>query len=221
MRLLRAIALVTLAVGGLGLAGCGSDDSNESAATVTTPPAPAATDSFTITELPPPTPPDTTPEGAGGCSMAGVRLTLPEQDLPPAVADVRKRVFDAAAACDYDTLEQIAEEKGQGFTFSYGSGTDASEYWRDLEENTLEQPLPMRALATILTQPFTRNESGSYAWPTAYSENPTEDAWRDLVYSGLYSAEVVQQMQEQNTGYLGYRTAITADGDWQFFVAGD
>jgi hypothetical protein len=21
--------------------------------------------------------------------------------------------------------------------------------------------------------------------------------------------------------YLGYRTAITADGDWQFFVAGD
>ncbi len=22
-------------------------------------------------------------------------------------------------------------------------------------------------------------------------------------------------------GYLGYRTAITAEGDWQFFVAGD
>jgi hypothetical protein len=32
---------------------------------------------------------------------------------------------------------------------------------------------------------------------------------------------VVDRMQEQNTGYLGYRTAITADGDWQFFVAGD
>jgi len=28
-------------------------------------------------------------------------------------------------------------------------------------------------------------------------------------------------MQAQGTGYLGYRTAITADGDWQFFVAGD
>jgi hypothetical protein len=221
MRLLRAIALVTLALGGLTLAGCGSDDSTESAGTVTTPPAAATTDSFTITELPPPTPPDTTPAGEGGCSMSGVRLTLPEQDLPPAVADVRKRVFDAAAACDYDTLEQIAQEQGEGFTFSYGSGTDASEHWRDLEENTLEQPLPMRALATILTLPFTRNESGSYAWPTAYSENPTDDAWRDLVYSGLYSAEVIDRMREQNTGYLGYRTAITADGDWQFFVAGD
>ena len=215
MRLLPAIALAALA-----LAGCGSDESDEAGATVTTPPA-ATTGSFTVTELPPTTPPDTTPEGEGACSMSGIRRTLPEQDLPPAVADVRKRVFDAAAACDYDTLEQIALEQGEGFTFSYGSSTDASEYWRDLEESSNESPKPMRALATILTLPFTRNESGSYAWPTAYSENPTEDAWRDLVYSGLYSAEVVDQMQEQNTGYLGYRTAITADGDWQFFVAGD
>jgi hypothetical protein len=219
VRPLPAIA-IAIALAALALAGCGSDDSNEAGSTVTTPPA-ATTDSFTITELPPPTPPDTTPEGEGACSLSGVRLTLPEQDLPSEVADVRKRVFDAAVACDYDTLEAIATERGAGFTFSYGSGTDASEYWRDLEENSIELPKPMRALATILTLPFTRNESGSYAWPTAYSENPTDDAWRDLVYSGLYSAEVVDQMKEQNTGYLGYRTAITADGDWQFFVAGD
>ena len=217
MRPLPVIALIALV-----LAGCGSDDSSESASTVTTPPAAATTDSLTITEPPPTTPPaETTPEDEDACSMSGVRLTLPDQDLPPAVADVRTRVFDAAVACDYDTLEQIALEQGEGFTFSYGSGTDASEYWRDIEENSSETPKPMRALATILTQPFTRNESGSYAWPTAYSENPTADAWRDLVDSGLYSAEEVDQMQEQNTGYLGYRTAITPDGDWQFFVAGD
>ncbi|NUT54666.1 MAG: hypothetical protein HOQ03_01610 [Thermoleophilia bacterium] len=211
--------LSLLAVAALVLAGCGSD-SDETVATVTTPPA-ATTDSFTITELPPTTPPDTTPEGEGACSMSGLRLTLPEQDLPPEVADVRKRVFDAAAACDYDTLEQIAEEQGEGFTFSYGSGGDASDYWREVEETSTETPKPMRALATILTMPFTRNESGSYAWPTAYSENPTDEAWRDLVYKGLYGAEVVDRMREQNTGYLGYRTAVTADGDWQFFVAGD
>ena len=203
----------------LVLAGCGSD-SDEAVSTVTTPPA-ATTGSFTITELPPTTPPDTTPEGTGACSMSGVRLMLPEQDLPAEVADVRKRVFDAAVACDYDTLEQIALEQGEGFTFSYGSADDASDYWRDLEESSTEMPKPMRALATILTHPFTRNETGSYAWPTAYSENPTEDAWRDLVYSGLYSADVVDQMRQQNTGYLGYRTAITADGDWQFFTTGD
>ena len=137
------------------------------------------------------------------------------------MADVRKRVFEAAVACDYDTLEEIALEKGAGFTFSYGGGEDASEYWRGVEEDSSEQPKPMRALATILTLPFTRNESGSYAWPTAYNESPTEDDWQALVDAGLYDAEVIGQMQAQGTGYLGYRTAITADGDWQFFVAGD
>ena len=212
MRLLPAIALIVLA-----LAGCGSDDSNEAGST--TPPTTTAT--ATITEPPETTPADTTAEGEGACSTSALRLTLPEQELPAAVADVRQRVFNAAVACDYDTLEEIALEQGEGFTFSYGGATDASEYWRDLEENSTERPKPMRALAAILTMPFTRNESGSYAWPTAYSENPTEEAWRELVYAGLYGADEVEQMKTQGTGYLGYRTAITADGDWQFFVAGD
>ena len=134
------------------------------------------------------------------------------------MADVRKRVFDAAVACDYDTLQQIALEKGAGFTFSYGGETDASEYWRKLEDEGTEKP--MRALATILAQPFTRNESGSYAWPTAYSENPTEEAWQALVDAGLYTQNQIDQMKTAGS-YLGWRTAITADGDWQFFVAGD
>ena len=143
-----------------------------------------------------------------------MRLTLPEQDLPAAVADVRKRVFDAAMACDYDTLEEIALEKGEGFTFSYGSSADASEYWRDLEENSTEQPKPMRALATILTLPFTRNETGSYAWPTAYSENPTEDDWRELVYSGLYGARRSTRCRPRAraTSATGPRSRPTATG---------
>jgi hypothetical protein len=201
------LALVLVAV----LAGCGADEADETAA-----PQPV-TVTQTVTE----TQPTTTAEPAAECSTAAVRLTLPEQDLPPAVADVRKRVFDAAVACDYDALEQIAVEKGEGFTFSYGAETDASGYWRSVEEGSEEEPKPMLALATILTMPFTRNESGSYAWPTAYSENPTEEAWQALVDAGLYSAEVIDQMKTQGTGYLGYRTAITPGGDWQFFVAGD
>jgi hypothetical protein len=200
--------LVLAAVLALAFAGCGSDEGNDAASTQPVIVTETVTQTETVSEEPEVT-----------CSTAGLRLTLPEQELPAEVADVRKRIFDAAVACDYDTLEQIALEKGAGFTFSYGGETDASEYWHRLEEEGTEKP--MRGLATILTLPYTRNESGSYAWPTAYSENPTEEAWRDLVYSGLYSAEVVDRMRDQNTGYLGYRTAITADGDWQFFVAGD
>lgn len=206
MRPLTATVLAALA-----LAGC-ADDADEAAA-----PEPL-TVTQTVTETQPPAT-TTTPEA--GCSAVELHAVLSDQGLPEAVAEVRQRIFDAALACDYETLEAIALERGEGFTFSYGGETDASDYWRSVEEGSEEEPKPMRALATILTMPFTRNESGSYAWPTAYSENPTAAAWQALVVSGLYAEGEVEQMQAQGTGYLGYRTAITPDGDWQFFVAGD
>ncbi len=213
---MKAVALVALVLAAPALAGCGSENTGAGAP----PPAPSpatVTETVETTEaLPPPT---TAPEVA--CSTAALRLTLPEEDLPAPVAEVRRRVFDAAVACDYETLEQIALEKGEGFTFSYGGGTSAAGFWRDVEEAGIEEPLPMRALAAILAMPHTRNESGSYAWPTAYDESPTAQAWQALVDAGLYAENAVEQMQTQGTGYLGYRTAITADGDWQFFVAGD
>ena len=205
---MRVFALAALVLT-LALTGCGSDDGDNTAAPMPT------TVTVTETETVP-----AEPDPEVECSTAGLRLTLPEQELPAEVADVRERVFDAAVACDYETLEQIALEQGEGFTFSYGGGSSAAAFWRQVEEAGTEQPLPMRALATILTMPFTRNESGSYAWPTAYSESPTDEAWQALADSGLYPQEQVDQMQAEGM-YLGYRTAITPDGDWQFFVAGD
>ena len=206
MRFLLAAAVLVVA-----LAGCGSDDADE---TAEQPPV-TVTETTTVTET---APAETETEPEVRCSTAGLRLTLPEQDLPPAVADVRERVFGAAVACDYETLEEIALEEGEGFTFSYGGGTSAAEHWRMLEESGTEEP--MRILATILTLPSTRNESGSYAWPTAYQESPTDADWQALVDAGLYTQEQIDSFKAGGS-YLGYRTAITADGDWQFFVAGD
>jgi hypothetical protein len=204
MRLLLALVLV------VALAACGSDSEN------TADPAPE-TVTVTQTETVEAQEPS---EPEPGCAAAELNRVLPEEDLPQPVADVRQRVFDAALACDYEALEQIALEQGEGFTFSYGAGPDdsAAVYWRELEESGAEQPL--RVLATILTLPHTRNESGSYAWPNAYSESPTDEAWQALVDAGLYTQEELESMKAGGM-YLGYRTAITAEGDWQFFVAGD
>jgi hypothetical protein len=209
-------ALVVVLV--FALAACGGDSedaASPSPETVTVTVTETETAETEPAETAAPEPP------AGDCSTAGLRLTLPEQELPGAVADVRQRVFDAAVACDYDTLEQIALEQGEGFTFSYGAGPDdsAAEHWRELEESGSEEP--MKTLATILTLPHTRNESGSYAWPSAYTESPTDADWQALVDAGVYPQELIDQMRGGGVGYLGYRTAITPEGDWQFFVAGD
>ena len=208
MRLAAAAVLAALT-----LAGCGTGDADEAAAPATvtvTETETAATEPATTAE--------TGTEPGTRCSTSTLRLTLPEQDLPAAVAETRQRIFDAAVACDYDALAALASE--EGFTFSFGAERDASAFWEGVEASS-EEPKPMRTLATILALPFTRNEAGSYAWPSAYSETPTDADWQALVDGGLYTEEQVGLMRTQNTGYLGYRTAITPDGQWQFFVAGD
>ena len=206
---------VAALVAALALAGCGTEDAADVAAPTVT-----VTETATVTE---PSETETTPAATAEpeveCSTAGLRLTLPEQDLPEPVAETRQRLFDAALACDYETLESLAGE--EGFTFSFGGAESAGAFWREVEEAGVEQPLPLRALATILTMQPTRNEAGSYAWPDAYSESPSDEAWQALVHAGLYTEEEVEQMRAQGTGYLGYRTAITPEGVWQFFVAGD
>jgi len=210
---MRRLLLVTLVA---ALAGCGSD-SDQAAA-----PQPATvTVTETATETVPQTPTTATLEPTVSCSTAGFRARLPEQELPEAVASVRQRIFDAAVACDYDTLQQIALERGEGFTFSYGAEGSAADFWRGLEESGDDDP--MLDLVRIISIPHTRNETGSYAWPSAYDETPTDEDWQALVDSGLYDQAAVDQMRDAPGagGYLGWRTAITADGDWQFFVAGD
>jgi len=211
MRLALGVTLATLLA---ALAGCGSDNPGDAA------PSEPATVTETVTST------ETVTEAAEPdveCSTAGVRVLLPDQDLPPVVADVRRRVFNAAVACDYEALEEVALEEGEGFTYSYGADESAAAFWRDREEAGEEEPgpKPMRALAAILAMPFTRNETGSYAWPTAYQESPADADWQAIVDAGLYTQAQVDSMKSGGSGYLGYRTAITADGDWQFFVAGD
>ncbi|MCP9486056.1 MAG: hypothetical protein MSC30_09350 [Gaiellaceae bacterium MAG52_C11] len=209
------VGLLLVAV--LVVAGCGSESASDEAAAPPPPVTVTVTETDTGTETAPP------PEQGETCSTSTIRATLPEQDVPEPVAELRRAIWGAAIACDYEELERLALERGEGFTFSYGGAGSAADFWRSVEEAGTEDPLPMLALATILAMPFTRNESGSYAWPAAYEESPTDEAWQDLADSGLYSQAEVDAMRSGAGagGYLGYRTAITADGDWQFFVAGD
>jgi hypothetical protein len=153
------------------------------------------------------------------CSAAGLSAKLPKQKLPAAVASVRARIAAAAVACDYAKLQKIALEKGKGFNFSFGTEKSAAAYWRKLE--TQHRDRPLARLVKILSIPVTRNETGSYAWPSAYTDKPTAADWNALVQKGVYTRAEVNRMRKGGNVYYGYRTAITRSGDWQFFVAGD
>ena len=140
---------------------------------------------------------------------------LPKQKLPAKVAAMRQAIVKAAVACDYAKLQQLG---GRTFTFSYGSGMSAATYWRTLEAKKIDRP--MQRLVRILSLRVTRNETGAYAWPSAYTDKPTAADWNALVAGGVYTRAEVTRMQRGKV-YYGYRTAILANGDWQFFVAGD
>lgn len=154
----------------------------------------------------------------GSCSAKGMSAALPKQALPAKVAATRARIARAAVTCNYTALERIAKENPQGFKFSFGLEKSPAAYWRKLEQT--HQDKPMRRLVGILKTPFVRNEIKDYAWPSAYKEKPTAADWRALVRSGAYTSADVARLKKDGM-YLGYRTAISPKGKWQFFVAGD
>jgi hypothetical protein len=205
MRRPLCIGLAILVV--LGLAACGGGGDGDDAAAPETATAPIDTSvQETVPEL-------TT------CSATDHGLTLPKQDLPPPVAEVRERIFAAVSECDFAELEKIALEKGDDFNFSFDATQDSpAAYWRQVELNAADSP--MFVLALILTMPVTPTDAG-FAWPSAAGQKPTEADWQALLDNVLYTQQEVQSMRAAGTGYTGWRTTITADGDWQFFVEGD
>lgn len=193
---MRMTGRVAVALAVFGLAACGGGTST---VTVTQPVT------VTVTET----------QAGAACSASRLRIVLPDEQLPSAVADTRHRMFDAAIACDYGALQAIALEGRPGFTFSYGAETSAADYWRGEEERGGR---PLEILVRLLAQPFTRNEAELYAWPPAYTERPTEADWNEL--EGIYGRAQIDSWREMGT-YLGYRVGISPAGEWQFFVAGD
>lgn len=157
------------------------------------------------------------PARTAGCSAADLSTRLPAQKLPAAVASARRRIVEAAVACDFTKLERIGKEQG-GLSFGFGGEKSAAAYWRSQESKGRK---PLAVLVKILGLPVTRNETGSYAWPSAYTAHPKAADWDALVRGGVLTRAEATKSQRSGNVYYGYRTAITRSGDWQFFIAGD
>ncbi|MBW3536425.1 MAG: hypothetical protein KY395_01470 [Actinobacteria bacterium] len=142
--------------------------------------------------------------------------------VPDPVKRTRQEIFDAARACDYERLGELAEQGDREFTFSFGGGNDAAEFWRTEEAQGDD---PLHKLVVLLDMSHgTSDTEGTmqYLWPSAF----TYDSWDEVPerekreLSRLYTAEEMENF-ERFGSYAGHRIAIASDGEWLFFVAGD
>ena len=176
--------------------------------------------SYAIADLRDPTAyPDT-------CSTDGWNAgLLPQPGLPDAVAATRRALFEAAMACDFERLVELAAAGSRSLETTFG-GSGPEYFW---ESERRDEPL-MRTLVEHLNLAYAAGQDGTgdsyYAWPSAFTELtsaggegiPADDYAALLEY---YPREELEYMFDQIGGYTGWRNIIAADGEWLYFIAGD
>jgi len=147
--------------------------------------------------------------------------SLPDQDLPEAVAATREAIYLAALYCDWAALEELAIEAGG---IEYGDGAvgwvgDPVPFWRDAMGGIREGKHPLWYLAGALElSPVAVEGDGGeilfYGWPgVAYKGNPTQADWDEL--RALYSEETIEAFRSGGEGYAGgFVVYIGPDGTW-------
>jgi hypothetical protein len=136
------------------------------------------------------------------------------QGLPELVERRRMELFSLAAACDMETLATIA--RADGIAFTYGGETDPLRSWIRSARSGYDV---MTWIVRLFNSTPAVNNDGSYVWPAVHVTNSEED-WQQL--SGILSAaEFEQYYSMRETGYMGLRIGIAADGTWLYVIAGD
>jgi len=135
--------------------------------------------------------------------------------LPPDVAVMAQRIYDAARAGDVDGLGELLDP--MTFIYNMSDGSDPTPEWR-------ENPSELDLMVAILEMPWTsreiEGEGTFYFWP--YLVNSDLDALipeeREDLKSLGYTDEEIQLMIDGGTGYQGPRLAIDENGEWRNFI---
>lgn len=180
--------------------------------------SPSTAASVATTTVPAPTT-STLPPATADCSAAGMAMPSDQEGLPEPVAAMRRAISEAAIACDFATLQELADPD---LVTSFGGG--GFDHLVELEESGDERPLAI--LVGLFDTPHATEDYEDlprhYYWPSAF----VYDSWDDIPPEDLealrtiYSDEELEQIAAFGS-YAGWRIGITEDGDWKFFVAGD
>ena len=131
--------------------------------------------------------------------------------LPDAVASTHAELLSAAESGDYEALRPFPQDR---FSYTFGGPAEGGPiaYWRRLEGESDDRPLEI--LARLLRLPYTLSR-GIYVWPFAYDQSEDDLTAHERELLGDLAGSFGE------TGYLGWRTGIAADGTRTFFIAGD
>lgn len=101
--------------------------------------------------------------GVSTCSASGLSPVPVAQDLPAAVAGTRRRIIEAAVACDYYALTALASS-GPYFAYSLDESGNPAGYWHSLEQSGTGQPLRDMVIALNLPEEAAEvgGEEGAY-----------------------------------------------------------
>lgn len=137
--------------------------------------------------------------------------------IPEAVAETRARILEASSAGDYDVLEPVLEPAR--FLSDTGFGVAPLPEWRRLGSG------PLEAMGVLLTLPHSvreTNEGTLYQWPrfTADSDPSELSETEEGALSAIVAEGGLESVFLAETGYIGPRLGILADGTWWFFLSG-
>jgi len=137
------------------------------------------------------------------------------EEVPDPVAQTRAAILAAAKTRNYDALEPLID--GEVFLSDAGFGVDPVAAWRAQGE------APLEAMEVLLGLPYVveeTNEGTLYRWPRFTADsNPDEMSRpeRDALVALLGEDGLTNAFQEE-TGYVGPRLGILADGTWWFLI---
>jgi hypothetical protein len=222
-----ATAMLTVALVA-GVTGCGTDDDGIDAGTGAGPGG---------TEAPTTAPPgdgaapgDDDPSDSDGPTGECSGASVPDDglaagdDVPDRIVAAMESVREAAQACDYTRLAEIALADGE---FNATFGEDFTEvdalaaYWEEREADeqitgVLARLVQMRVSEVDTTGGGEGEAVRMVVAPRALHDDDDE-AREELI--SVFGAEAEGWYADGQ--YLGWRVGFTGDGDWRFFVSGD
>jgi hypothetical protein len=137
-------------------------------------------------------------------------------DVPPDVAAIAQRIYDAAKAKDFDALAELIDPNT--FVYNLDDGSDPIPAWR-------ANPSELDIMVAILEMAPTTRDIGAgygtfYFWP--YLVNSDFSALLPLELADLgklgYSDREIQLMIDGGNGYQGPRLGIDELGRWRNFI---